>query len=85
MSEPAGLEQIRYQLSKLELLTQYHQNVLINGNGKPGITTRMQQAEDRMDAKDKTELEKRNENWQVKFLLLSILLTQIVTYALNHK
>lgn len=85
MSELAGLEQIRYQLSKLELLTQYHQNVLINGNGKPGITTRMQQAEDRMDAKDKTELEKRNENWQVKFLLLSILLTQIVTYALNHK
>lgn len=81
MSELGGTENIIYRLNKLELLTEYHQNVLINGNGKPGITTRMAQAEGRMDIRDREDAEKKAHQWKIYILLLSILAGVIVQYV----
>jgi len=81
MSELGGNENVIYRLNKLELLAEYHQNVLINGNGKPGITTRMAQAEDWMAARDKADAARESHHWKIYILLLSILAGVIVQYV----
>jgi len=50
MSEIADIREILYRLTMVEKDVERHDDMLLRGNGKPGITTRMQQSEDNTDA-----------------------------------
>lgn len=55
-----------------------------NGKDNPSMTSRMRDIEV-WQKQEKSKAEKKDSNaWQIKFLLLSLLLGQIITYLAAH-
>lgn len=72
---------------RIDELVFQHDKDLYRGNGKPGLTTRMQQAEDCMEAQG-LRIDKIDKKfWAIILLLLTLLggvITDIVEKALTH-
>jgi len=64
-----------------------HEKDLYRGNGKPGLTTRMQQAEDCLDIHTEQIRDTKRMFWAIIVLLLTLLggvVTDIVEKAVTH-
>jgi len=79
------MDGIPYRVEQVEKEVSYHRKMLLEGNGKPGLTTRMQQVEDCMEVQEQriTDQGKRIDKIDTKFwaiiLLLLTLLGGVVT------
>jgi len=49
MSETVDIGEMFYRLVQAEITVKYHNDMLLKGNGKPGLTVRMEKVEDRQD------------------------------------